>query len=180
MFVEDTLPTLNFDDEDDEGEDELKQASFIFGSVLPTLALYYKKYYVKEKGDDVKGSLPDDPSERLAPHMADLYANARAQQHMLPPEPVQELAQALASHGFAAADLGVSGGGIHNAPSVYDDARIRERSRIIGYAIDARRQRFPNENPYQYVPFFETGEHPVWDQAAKSTMKDYNLLDLSI
>ena len=76
--------------------------------------------------------------------------------------------------------LGVSGGGLHNAPSVYDDARIRERSRIIGYAIDARRQRFPNENPYQYVPFFETGEHPVWDQAAKSTMKDYNLLDLSI
>ena len=76
--------------------------------------------------------------------------------------------------------LGVSGGGLHNAPSVYDDARIRERSRIIGYAIDARRQRFPNENPYQYVPFLETGEHPVWDQAAKSTMKDYNLLDLSI
>jgi len=76
--------------------------------------------------------------------------------------------------------LGVSGGGLHNAPSVYDDARIRERSRIIGYAIDARRQRFPNENPYQYAPFFETGEHPVWDQAAKSTMKDYNLLDLSI
>ncbi len=76
--------------------------------------------------------------------------------------------------------LGVSGGGLHNAPSVYDDARIRERSRIIGYAIDARRQRFPNEKPYQYVPFFETGEHPVWDQAAKSTMKDYNLLDLSI
>ena len=76
--------------------------------------------------------------------------------------------------------LGVSGGGLHNAPSVYDDARIRERSRIIGYAIDARRQRFPNEKPYQYVPFFETGEHPVWDQAANSTMKDYNLLDLSI
>ena len=76
--------------------------------------------------------------------------------------------------------LGVSGGGIHNAPSVYDDARIRDRSRVIGYAIDARRQRFPEEVPFPYQPFVESGEWPVWDSAAKASMKDYNLLDLSI
>ena len=76
--------------------------------------------------------------------------------------------------------LGVSGGGIHNAPGVYDDARIRDRSRVIGYAIDARRQRFPEEIPFPYQPFVESGEWPVWDSAAKASMKDYNLLDLSI
>ena len=76
--------------------------------------------------------------------------------------------------------LGVSGGGLHNAPGVYDDARIRDRSRVIGYAIDARRQRFPEEVPFPYQPFVESGEWPVWDSAAKASMKDYNLLDLSI
>ena len=76
--------------------------------------------------------------------------------------------------------LGVAGGGIHNAPGVYDDARIRERSRLIGYAIDARRPRFPDETPFDYAPFVESEQHPVWDAAAKATMKDYNLMDLSI
>ena len=51
--------------------------------------------------------------------------------------------------------LGVQGGGVHNAPAVYDDERIRQRSRMIGYAIDARRQRFPHETPYVYKPFAE-------------------------
>jgi len=76
--------------------------------------------------------------------------------------------------------LGAAGGGIHSAPAVYDTARIKERSRIIGYAIDARRQRFPNETPFAYKPFEDTGARHSWDDAAKASMKDYNLLDLSI
>jgi hypothetical protein len=76
--------------------------------------------------------------------------------------------------------LGVSGGGVHNAPAVYDAARIRERARVIGYAIDARRQRFPNETPFVYKPHAEEGLTYRWDAAAKAGMKDYNLLDLSI
>ena len=44
--------------------------------------------------------------------------------------------------------LGVESGGVHNPVAVYDDARIRERSRVIQYAIDARTQRFPSETPY--------------------------------
>ena len=39
--------------------------------------------------------------------------------------------------------LGVQGGGILGLDTIYDDAHVRERSRTIGYAIDARRQRFP-------------------------------------
>lgn len=74
--------------------------------------------------------------------------------------------------------LGVRGGGLHNAPAVYDEARIRSRARAIGYAIDARRQRFPHEAPFVYQP--QLGEVYRWDAAARAALKDYNLLDLSI
>ena len=79
--------------------------------------------------------------------------------------------------------LGVKGGGIHNAPAVYDEERIRARSRLIGYAIDARRRRFPDEAPFDYQPFAARGETTtchVWNAEAKAGVRDYNLLDLSI
>ena len=74
--------------------------------------------------------------------------------------------------------LDVKGGGLHNAEAVYDAARIHERSKAIGYAIDARQQRFPDETPYLYQPL--AGQTLCWDAAAKASLKDYNLLDLSI
>ena len=43
-------------------------------------------------------------------------------------------------------------------PAGYDDGRIRRRSRMIGYAIAARRHRFPDEIPCVYRPFAESGE----------------------
>jgi hypothetical protein len=76
--------------------------------------------------------------------------------------------------------LGVQGGGVHNAPAVYDAERIRERARMIGYAIDARRRRFPGETPFTYQPHAAAGDTYVWDASAKAGVKDYNLLDLSI
>ncbi|MBM3648333.1 MAG: phytanoyl-CoA dioxygenase family protein [Alphaproteobacteria bacterium] len=76
--------------------------------------------------------------------------------------------------------LGVKAGGIHNKPAVYDTERIRERARLIGYAIDARRRRFPDETPYAYRPHTEAGLTYRWDDRAKADIKDYNLLDLSI
>ena len=74
--------------------------------------------------------------------------------------------------------LGVQGGGVHNAPAVYDEERIRQRSRMIRYAIDARRQRFPDETRYTYRPFADSGEVHRWPPDVN--LKDYNLLDLSI
>jgi hypothetical protein len=74
--------------------------------------------------------------------------------------------------------LGAQGGGVHNAAAVYDDDRIRKRARMIGYGIDARRQRFPDETPYDYAP--HAREVFTWDAASKAGIKDYNLLDLSI
>ena len=76
--------------------------------------------------------------------------------------------------------LGVTSGGVHNARTVYDADRITERSRVIGYAIAARRQRFPAETPYVYAPHTASGETFEWDAAAKAELKDYNLLDLGI
>lgn len=76
--------------------------------------------------------------------------------------------------------LGVTSGGVHNAVTVYDAERIEKRSRAIGYAIDARRQRFPDETPYVYAPHAASGDTFHWDAAAKAAMKDYNLLDLGI
>ena len=43
--------------------------------------------------------------------------------------------------------LGVRGGGIVSAEMTYDEAHIEKRSRAIAYAIDARRQKYPDEAP---------------------------------
>ena len=76
--------------------------------------------------------------------------------------------------------LGVTSGGIHNEVAVYDDDRIRRRSRLIAYAIDARRQRFPDEQAYRYRPTPAQADQWRWTPAAKAEIKDYNLLDLGI
>ena len=76
--------------------------------------------------------------------------------------------------------LGVTTGGLHNAVAHYDEARIQTRSRLIGYAIDARRQRFPDETPYVYKPLAEAGERCRWTAEAKAGIRDYNLLDLGL
>lgn len=76
--------------------------------------------------------------------------------------------------------LDVEAGGLHAARAVYDAARIEARARMIGYGIDARRQRFPAETPFVYKPHADRGLDYRWDDAAKASIKDYNLLDLSI
>ena len=70
--------------------------------------------------------------------------------------------------------------GLHNTTAVYDAARILERSRMIGYAIDARRQYFPEETPYCYKPLLGVDDARVWSPEAKALLSNYNLLDLSI
>jgi ectoine hydroxylase-related dioxygenase (phytanoyl-CoA dioxygenase family) len=77
--------------------------------------------------------------------------------------------------------LGVeSRGSLHGAPGVYDAARIAERAKVIGYGIAARRERYPDEVPFVYRPHAEAGLTFRWDEQARASMKDYNLLDLSI
>ena len=64
---------------------------------------------------------------------------------------------------------------------VYDKARIHQRSRVIGLAIDARAQRFPKEVPYRYMPLAgEEAENRWNDETRQTVLKNYNLLNLGI
>ena len=76
--------------------------------------------------------------------------------------------------------LGVQGGGIHSDAQVFDETIIARRSKVLGYAIAARKERFPEEKAYEYQPFKEAGLSFEWDDAARADMKDYNRDDLSI
>ena len=74
--------------------------------------------------------------------------------------------------------LGVAGNGIHSAEAIYDEQRIDERSKLIGYAISARAERFPEETPYHYEPL--ANQSLLWNEEAREDIADYNLLDLGI
>ena len=76
--------------------------------------------------------------------------------------------------------LDVMGAGIHNDVMCYDAELIERRSRVIGYAIDARGKRYSQEEAYQYQPFVASGKSYTWNEEAKAGLKDYNLEDLSI
>ena len=76
--------------------------------------------------------------------------------------------------------LNVMGAGTHNEAQIFDAALIAKRSEVIGYGIDARRQRFPNETSYVYQPFAEQGLEYAWNATAKAALHDYNTRDLSI
>ncbi|MGB1917666.1 MAG: phytanoyl-CoA dioxygenase family protein [Luminiphilus sp.] len=76
--------------------------------------------------------------------------------------------------------LGVMGGGIHSDAQVFDEEIVNRRSRAIGYAIDARKQRFPDETPYQYRPLLAAANDYRWSESARADLKDYNIDDLSI
>lgn len=76
--------------------------------------------------------------------------------------------------------LGVKGGGIHSDAQVFDDEIIARRSKVLGYAIAARRERYPDEMAYTYRPFEAAGLSFDWNDAARRDMHDYNRDDLSI
>ena len=76
--------------------------------------------------------------------------------------------------------LGVKGGGIHSDAQVFDDEIIARRSRVLGYAIAARKERFPEETAYEYKPFTDRSLSFVWNDTARADIHDYNRDDLSI
>ena len=76
--------------------------------------------------------------------------------------------------------LGVMGAGIHSDAVVYNDQFIRERSRVIGYGINARAKKYPHETPYVYKPLADVQHEYEWTEQAKAGLRDYNAQDLSI
>ena len=66
-------------------------------------------------------------------------------------------------------------------PVVYDAERVFERSRLIAVGIDARQQRFPNEQRYVYKPMVGMEDDNQWNEVTREdVVKDYNLRDLGI
>jgi hypothetical protein len=76
--------------------------------------------------------------------------------------------------------LNVEGGGVHNDVTIYDADYIRERSAMIMYGIDARRQRYTDEQPYDYAPLRDDADAYRWSPEIMPKLKDYNLKDLGI
>ena len=63
----------------------------------------------------------------------------------------------------------------------YDEERIYQRSRTIPIAIDARQQRFPDEEPYVYQPLaHEVESNRLNDDTRRSVLHNYNQRDLGI
>ena len=76
--------------------------------------------------------------------------------------------------------LGVRSGGVHNPVALFDDAYIRHRARLIMYAIDARRQRYPEAPSFTYKPLAAEADRYQWSPAARADIRDYNLQDMGI
>ena len=76
--------------------------------------------------------------------------------------------------------LGTKGGGIHSESQVFDEETINRRSKSIGYAIEARKAKYKDEEPYVYKPFKASKISYVWNENARKDLIDYNLEDLSI
>ena len=77
--------------------------------------------------------------------------------------------------------LGQKGKLSMKAEDVYDEQRIFERSAVIQVAIDARRQRFPEETPFRYRPFEGLEERFRYnDETFERVIRDYNMKDLAI
>ncbi len=74
--------------------------------------------------------------------------------------------------------IGQMGSGIHGTVGLLDHDRITERSKVIGIAIEARKQRYPEETPFDYRPL--AGQNFSFDDQARSALADYNALDLSV
>ncbi len=67
------------------------------------------------------------------------------------------------------------------ADQVYDEQRIFDRSAVIQVAIDARRQRFPEETPFRYRPFAGLEDRFRYnDETYERVLRDYSTKDLAI
>jgi hypothetical protein len=76
--------------------------------------------------------------------------------------------------------LNVKGAGIHAEAKIMDSEYINKRSEVIALAINARKKRFPDETPFNYIPLSDNLNAFDWNESSMAELKDYNLMDLSI
>jgi ectoine hydroxylase-related dioxygenase (phytanoyl-CoA dioxygenase family) len=75
--------------------------------------------------------------------------------------------------------IGARGKG-QQGDTVYDAELVRKRSEMIGYAIAARRQYYPDQTHYDYQPHARSGEAFRWNEAARPEINAYYARDLNI
>ncbi|MYD44044.1 MAG: phytanoyl-CoA dioxygenase family protein [Gammaproteobacteria bacterium] len=76
--------------------------------------------------------------------------------------------------------LNVRSGGIHSPVADYTDEYIRKRSKLIQFGIEARKERFGDEQAYVYEPFANETSKFAWSPGRIAEFKDYNTQDLGI
>jgi phytanoyl-CoA dioxygenase PhyH len=77
--------------------------------------------------------------------------------------------------------LNVTTSQLNGTEEMYDANRIHERSRMIAIAIDARRQRYPDEFSYQYQPLSaELDKNRFNAENQQNYIRNYNLKDIYI
>ena len=76
--------------------------------------------------------------------------------------------------------LNIKGAGIHAEAEIMDSEYISKRSEVIALAINARKKRFPEEKPFNYIPLSDNLDAFNWSETSQAELKDYNLMDLSI
>jgi hypothetical protein len=83
--------------------------------------------------------------------------------------------------GFPRRNAIVGFGGKGRKDDIFYDAEfIRKRSEMIGYAINARRQRLPDDKHYIYQTHARNGEVYHWNEAARAEIDAYYMRDLNI
>ena len=60
----------------------------------------------------------------------------------------------------------------YNEWDTYDETYIKNRQRQILWAINARKQHFPNEKPYEYAPFKGEEDKYVWNEKIRQQLID--------
>jgi ectoine hydroxylase-related dioxygenase (phytanoyl-CoA dioxygenase family) len=75
--------------------------------------------------------------------------------------------------------IGAKGKGLQTEIA-YDAEFVRKRSEMIGYAIDARRQYYPDQPHYDYQPHARNHETHRWSEAVRPGIDAYYTRDLNI
>ena len=76
--------------------------------------------------------------------------------------------------------VGVEARGVDGTMQTYDEERVRRRSEVLGFAIDARKQRFPDERRFCYLPHVEAGATFHWSEGSRAHIRDYQIGDMLI
>lgn len=142
----------------------------------------------KEGRIDIKKRVADNGSEQL-PDAVPLYAKAgdvtivnRQALHcsFANTSTDQRISLTFGFHRRSSV-LGAKGALSETADTYYDEERIDKRSKVIGVAIDARSQFYPEEKRFNYQPMSGREEELRFSsENRQAVIMDYNLNDLSI